>query len=994
MANNLFELFNEKTTESVASKPLNLESLSNVREEQDLFIEKISDLENVKLKIDYSNFSNFVFYNSALDYFNITGEKIINDYPIDGTIDYLHKFLKDLDGYQNYVLEQWPKYCGHLRFNTSISSSFIKIEDVGTDGTGYRTGLLNPNTGSMSFEMWFNPHSSLTGSNDIVVLAQKTSGSNSISLFLTGSNISFQVTSGSTTTSVSTGFVANQNQYVAAVMDRTSYSGSLVLITGSTNSFPIFANSSSLSVYGNFNLGDSPLYICSGTLSGKTTRFFTGSLDEVKVWKSARSLVDVSSSFNVKQYAQKGLVALYRFNESGSSPFVDENKIVLDYSGNKLNGRIQNYYSALRATGSMLVQESEDPLLSLNFTEVTNFIYQNQVSGSNYDKSNNNKIVDLLPESFFNSEDEEQNKILTNFLYVAGRHFDSIKTHIDQFKNILSVNYSDYNQTPDVLLDVVAKFFGWEFTGNFLNSDAFQYLLGKNVLTNIDSNKELDVKLYQIKNEFWKRTLLNLIYLYKTKGTRESVSSLMRIYGVNENFVKLKEYSKFENVSIKTNRIFSEKSVPALGFGSGSLSGSVTKSFSTRVFDDNKISIETRIKFPLTSSSNIQSTFLTGSVWTIVSGSSYVNLSFQKDSISSYTGSLILSASDAVNCFSISNVPIFNNEWQNICFVINPLSSSLELYIKKINDGDIEEQYSASASFIQSGALYDGDWRSFSIGSTGSKHGQYWMQEVRVWEKSLTNDEINDHTYNFQSYGVNDPILESDKLILHWRLNENVTSSLGSLTIFDFTKNSNSGTGINFLSSQNPYKKFLNEYSYIAPMDFGWNEDKIRVFDSSKIKNGQFVNDEKIVSLEFNMIDSLNEDMEQMCKSLDFMNNVIGKPTNKYNVEYSDLEILRHNYFKKLEGRLNFNVFYTMLDFFDRNFIEMIKKLIPARANFVGEQFVVESHLFERPKVSYEKRPFQEIIYQTQGNVKIYNRFSKNRDGSGPKFPLFLSGSS
>ena len=180
MANDLFNLFGDKLKTRnglVASDPQTLETLSESEEEQDLIVSSIQDLESVELKIDYSDFSNFVFFNSALDYFNITGEKILNDYPIDGTVDSIKKFEQDLDGYQRYALSQWPSNIGHLRFDTSISSSYIILEDVGqdTEGGAYRAGILSPGTGSLSLEVWLNAAAPITGTENVQVITHKLS---------------------------------------------------------------------------------------------------------------------------------------------------------------------------------------------------------------------------------------------------------------------------------------------------------------------------------------------------------------------------------------------------------------------------------------------------------------------------------------------------------------------------------------------------------------------------------------------------------------------------------------------------------------------------------------------------------------------------------------------------------------------------------------------------------------------------------------------------
>jgi len=1012
VANSLFDLFNDELKverDLVATDPHTLENISSLEEEQEFFLEKIAATEQVELKVDYSDFANFVFFNSALDYFNITGEKILNEYPFDGSRDEIEKFKRGLDGYQRYLLnEVWPKNSGHLRFDSSISSSFIKIDDVGREGTVSRGGLLSPGTGSLTIEAWIEPCVLTTGSEEVMVIIEKedtgaASGINGYGLYITGSQLVFAVKSGSYIDTVSSPVVDGQITYVAAVLDRSSYTGSMSIITGSQTEFPVIVNSASLTFYEKLDISASAsFFIGSGsaaTLKNSLTTniiYYSGSLDNVRMWKKARTLNEISSSFNVKHYAQKHLNGLWRFNESGSAYEDENNKIVTDFSGRGLNGRIQNYYPQLRASGTLLNQEDPDFILNIRTPEVAAMILEQQTSGSVYDRGNQNKVTDMFPENFFRLEDFEGTEVLKNFLYVMGRHFDVIKLHIDQFINILRLNYGKYDQTPDALLDVYAKFFGWEFTGNFLNADAFKYITGRGVLTNLDANKDIETDLFNIKNGFWKRVLLNLMYIYKTKGTRESIKALLRCYGVNDNFVRIKEYGVTPYFGIETKRIKADKSEYALGFGSGSLTGSIVTT--TPSLSDTATkgwAVEARVKFPTTSSAQIPATELSGALWHLTWGSaslSYYRLEFQRESIGSFTGSLILSSSE-ITPFALTGVGIFNDQWQTIVVNADALTGSYEISVRTLNEDFIENTFTVLSGGVSSVGIDLVE--NFTIGTSASYKSEYWMHEVRLWSQDLSDSEIDDHALNFQSYGTDD-IFDNDRLNVHWRLRENLTASVdGNILprIEDVSKFARHGTATGFNPSQNPYKKFLFDYNYIASPDFGWSEDKIRIFDSNEVPRDQIVEDQKTLSVEFNLIDSLNEDIVQLFSSLDSLNEKIGSPVNKHRVSYDELEIVRNIYFNRLQGKLNFTLFADMLDFFDRSFLKMVRKIIPARSQFFGDEFVVESHMLERPKMVYERRKQQETIFAPTGIIEMWSRFGRNDDGSGKKFPLFLTGS-
>lgn len=1065
MSGYLYSLFDDKLSLPeglVASSPQNLDSIAEKPEDQGLILRRIKQFEEVRPKVNYGDFKNFVFFNSALDYFNITGEKILNEYPFDGTVDSIEAFVDDLDGYQRYLVSVWPRSTGYLRFNPAVSASYVLIDDVGTDDGVVRTGMLSPGTGSFSLEFWCSSPKVQTGSFSMFV-AQKVSGSgDGYSVFFSGSALAFQIKSGSVTQVLTTSFPVESTAYFACVYDNLSYPAMMEIYSGDDDSFPTLVASSSISI-GSMYLGSQRFSIASGSISGKNTAIYSGSLDEVRVWNVPLGISDLSSSFNTKIHAQRNLMGLWRFNETGS--LTQDYRTIKDSSGHRLNGRIMNYFPQLRVSGSIVPYDIPDLILSLDSSEVQAFVTEQQSSGSLYDRDNLNIITRLMPSKFFELEEFRDTEVLKNFLYILARQFDDLKVSIDQFLYVFRSNYTQFDQTPDALLEDIGRFFGWEFTGNFLNSSATQYILGRDVLGNLETNRELDVKLFEIKNEFWRRTLINLMYLYKTKGTRESVESLLRIYGVDRNFVRLKEYGIRPDVGIDTRRISAEKSVAALTF-SGSLTSTspYVQSSGFRTFAR---TIESRVCFPTTASLDMPATLISGSIWSLynsasspysvtssiyspatssfqilnsnssrlafwiynnstpdlyvrfgsgsaslsnytvilpqgtlyessvnwlgqiqaissgsgtgqiqvtevlsVSASLAYRLSFLKDAVSSTTGSLILSGS-GVN-LTLSGVGMFDENWYNVTVLCDPVSSSLSIDVRSMND-DNEIDFRRSTSQTYTVPTGSGVFNVI-VGSDVGTKSQQWMQEFRVWDQVLGTAEIDDHVLNFQSYGTQE-VNGARDLALHWRMSENVSAdSLGQLAhVFDSSGNSNEGQGFLFAGSTNPYKKFLFDYEYIAPVDFGWNQDKIRVIDTTVIQRRDVIKEDRTLSLEFNMVDALNEDISQIISTMDNFNEYMGQPANRFRDTYPDLDALRKNYFRRLQGRLNFRLFADMLEFFDSSFIEMVRRLIPARADFLGDEFVVESHMLERPKLQWNYRR-QQVPFQPEGVVKVYIR--------------------
>jgi hypothetical protein len=972
MARDLSAFFGDPT-QLVSSAPLSLDDIGEDESEQDLIRERFLRVNEVDFKVDYSSFSNHVFFNSALDYFNLTGEKILNEYPFDGDRAVIERFVGSLDGYQRHVLATWPARLGHLVFNPAVSSSYVQVEDVGLDAGVTKTSLMSPGTGSLSIEAWYSSHRSLTGS-DVSFLAHKAAGDGSgFSLFLSASNVCFRVTSGSSFTEVACPASIGSNGYVLATLDRSQVTGTVALYTGSIGAYPALATSSSVSFGGPVQAASASLFIGSGSLSSKTTVFYSGTLDDVRIWRTPMDAAAVTSSYNRKNYARSSLVGLWRFNETGSSPAAGVNSLVLDHSGHKLNGRIRNYYSGVRGSGS-LFYERPDPILDIRMAEVEALVLQQQTSASLHDKENNSKITDLVPEHFMRMDDEVGNDVLKNFLYIIARSFDSLKVYADQASKLLRVGYGDYDQAPDAALDTVARFFGWDLGGSFVNSDAVQYMLGRDVLDGPAGNDEIEDRLHDIKVQFWRRVLVNLPYIYKTKGTAESVRALMRAYGVNEGFVRLKEFGFAARNELVAQRIRSERSSYSLALGTGSLYGRVTASFSPGDALTTGYAAESRFRFPTTGNLQMPATATTGTMWSLLfSGGGHLRLDWQRDSLGSQTGSLFLSYPGVV--LTASAAPVFDDRWYTVSVVRELVTGSLALHLNRVDDGALV--YSSSSLFPSSSlgsALGPVTFVGAVVGSTASRPAEQWIDEFKVWKGTLSDAEIEDHALNYVSFG-RDLHAGSSDLLLHWRLDEGSTAAAnGYLEAFDNSLRGRTGLGAGFVSGTTPSKKFLNEYNYIGSIDFGWTQNKVRVFDGSRIQPGDRPFDSTLFSLEFNMVDALNEAISQMMSSFDEMNDALGLPSNYHRHSYEALASMRKQFFRRLTGRIDFRRFADLLEFFDRSFISLVRRLIPARSSFVGDEFVVESHMLERPKVEYSFRPVKEVPREIGGVLKMIRR--------------------
>ena len=89
-----------------------------------------------QLPTDFSRFENHTFFNSAMVNVNVSFDRIINDYPFDGTFDEYETFFDLVTGFEKYVYDSFPKFVNFLHFSgatgptTTNHGTYISTKDI------------------------------------------------------------------------------------------------------------------------------------------------------------------------------------------------------------------------------------------------------------------------------------------------------------------------------------------------------------------------------------------------------------------------------------------------------------------------------------------------------------------------------------------------------------------------------------------------------------------------------------------------------------------------------------------------------------------------------------------------------------------------------------------------------------------------------------------------------------------------------------------------
>ena len=236
------------------------------------------------------------------------------------------------------------------------------------------------------------------------------------------------------------------------------------------------------------------------------------------------------------------------------------------------------YESYLYKTGAF-VYDTTDKIFVENSgsSAVSSYVTDLESESIDYDKDNRDSLINNTPEYIFENEDNDE---YLKFLSMVGHHFDNIYLYISSIGVYKKVGYDIDSGLTGHIVSHILNSFGFNvppgLTG--LNESigvADNYLSFSDhdsVVTSISTNEKTKT--------IWKRVLLNLPLIYKTKGTTECLRTIFAIYGIPNNLILLKEFGGgYTQPNISSSYLIEEK-VNLLEF-SGSNDYIVTSNFPT-----------------------------------------------------------------------------------------------------------------------------------------------------------------------------------------------------------------------------------------------------------------------------------------------------------------------------------------------------------------------------------------------------------------------------
>lgn len=181
-------------------------------------------------------------------------------------------------------------------------------------------------------------------------------------------------------------------------------------------------------------------------------------------------------------------------------------------------------------------------------------------SASLYDATNKDLLSNVVPQYIL---DDETNEPYITFVNMVAQHFDNIWIY---YKDISNRYKATNNPNTGISLDLVADALiglGCTLYTNSNISDNLYYSLfginedgsllpptGSEHIDNYVTSSIATISAKTLQKEVYKRIYHNIPYLYKTKGTRESLNALVNIFGIPKTILTINEFGGYDRNAI------------------------------------------------------------------------------------------------------------------------------------------------------------------------------------------------------------------------------------------------------------------------------------------------------------------------------------------------------------------------------------------------------------------------------------------------------------
>tara|TARA_R110000824_G_scaffold207573_4_gene393051 strand:+ start:4897 stop:9627 length:4731 start_codon:yes stop_codon:yes gene_type:complete len=643
-------------------------------------------------------------------------------------------------------------------------------------------------------------------------------------------------------------------------------------------------------------------------------------------------------------------------------------------------------------------------IYSTGSTEFINWYDDQYTSASLFDLINYNNLTKTLPE-YFSDDSQIDNIDFRKFVNMMGEHFDLIKNYIDGYGSILKTQYGEVGSVPENLLPVIAESYNWQFMLPFgKKEDADLLNFFGSSISNMNNTSNF-------KNNIWRNIVNNIKYIYKTKGTHNSIRALLNSYGFPPDILKIREHGasleQFED-SVLSDDV--SNLTEGLGGTGGNLSftqkedklvsyiiDSPARVINAEWRRDSVTAEAVEFVFKPVKGTNtekvIQSSGSAGNIlWDVIlqpSASSNLKGRLQFRLNISETGSLDINTASNRISMSTSYQNLRNQNHWNVLLQRNSgsntdmtVSHSYQLYIGEQDGDKVKVLEAVSMSF--GGTVYSQSAANWA--GTGSRHmdsgsnlvigGVYTgsFAELRTWKYALSASKFKQHVFDKKSVASNSITGAQGDLFYHYRLNENWSSGSSNPKIKDYNTGNVKDYSIDISTAALGHTPLYDtdifdriQFSVGVGGSYEVSDNNIIIDNERRFINNLNPTEPSVMNVYHPLINKrkasstleitrspqevINDFILNQLGNFDF-NDKFADPQDVTKDTYRDLEVFAKEFFDYYDISLDVNKFIeAQAAIFTKELVTSIKRLAPARAVFSKIGVELKPTYLERQKL-------------------------------------------
>ena len=672
----------------------------------------------------------------------------------------------------------------------------------------------------------------------------------------------------------------------------------------------------------------------------------------------------------------------------------------IGYSGSADNPVSESFITDIKVS----FNDPDDALPFSYIYNTTSSIYNNWyggmiVSASAYDDENIYSLINNLPEHYQTSADEAE---LRKFVFMLGEVFDIIYMYTSNVQNVASRKYKVTEAAPSDLTPLIAQSLGWKCLYALSSSLADRLDWESNQLDN-DKNNTLTLSKLDAAKNTWQKVLNNLIYVYKSKGTKASLRAMLGIFGVSPDIVNIMSVGgSLEEQNPQTIANDTKNLLEGLSGTTGNVGFRETTAnlnmvdLTTVTGSDQHLNLDwwtneakadgfEFVMLPSPSATDTELIINSGSnaerMWdlTIVpsaSSSTTASVRLRINSTENGTGSIATHpiVVQTPNIEGLTDNTLWNVLITRTSGSVTNVNQTYRLYVANQDNTSIPNFYAASASVASAGTGSNVNLNFTGTGSlavTASGNLKFGtnltgsVEEIRTWENELSASKFKQHVLNKKSTVSND--VEQDDLIYHYRLNEGYS---GSVTLADANPNKIKDFSLPVVSQSIDEIKIttapIEQVTFTPRNGTETINDNSVIIDPVEPMNAQLspagsvvtpvgTDSKRVVNNDFRLSFSITNAVNEYIidQITDFNLGQKFGPDSYYSGSYQDLESFRKTLLSDVSADMNKNI-DTVTDAIKNVINQAICDIVPAKSEVIVG-YEVESDMLHRNKIQHHK---------------------------------------